>query len=108
MKYLLRFLIISLVIFALPYVFSGIKVGSFGVAVIVALVLAGLNVLVKPVVSLLTLPINMLTLGTFGLVLNGFFFWLSARFVEGFSVDGFLSAFLGALVVSVISWILNR
>jgi putative membrane protein len=50
----------------------------------------------------------MLTLGTFGLVLNGFFFWLSARFVEGFSVDGFLSAFLGALVVSVISWVLNR
>ena len=74
--------------------------------------LALVNTLIRPVLVLLTLPITLLTLGLFTLVINGLLFWLVASFVHGFAVAGFWSAFLGALVYSVVStaltWLVFR
>src|SRR5262249_30973000 len=71
-------------------------------------VLLGLvNAIVRPVLLILTLPITLVTLGLFLLVLNGLCFWLVASVVRGFTVSGFWAAFLGALVVSVVSWVVT-
>jgi len=73
-----------------------------------ALVLGILNAIVRPVLIFLTLPITILTLGLFLLVLNGLMFWLTSVVVKGFEVTGFLAALLGAIVMTVISFVLNR
>ncbi len=108
MHFIFRFLIVSTAIFALPYLFSDITVSTFGTALLVTGVLAFFNILIKPLVSLFTLPINVITLGLFGLVVNGFFFWVTAHFIEGFSLESFLSAFLGALIVSLVNSLTHR
>lgn len=73
-----------------------------------ALVLGILNAIVRPVLVLLTLPITIVTLGLFLLVLNGLMFWLTSAVVKGFEVNGFVAALLGAIVMTVISFVLNR
>lgn len=105
MKILIHWLVLALAVFAVPYVIDGINVESILTAVIVAAILGFINTIIKPVISIFTLPINILTLGIFSLVLNALFFWFIAGFIEGFDVSGFQSAFLGALVVSIINWI---
>jgi len=74
---------------------------------IAGLVLGIINAIVRPVLVFLTLPLTLLTLGVFLLVLNAFCLWLTTVFVPGFQVDGFWAAFLGALVVSCVSWVLT-
>lgn len=85
-----------------------LDVGNFGSTLIFALVLGVLNALLKPILLLLTLPLNILTLGLFTLVVNGIVFWLATMFPLGVTVSGFTGAFLAALVVSIISFILSR
>src|SRR5207302_7760716 len=71
------------------------------------LVLALINAVVRPILLLLALPITLVTLGLFLFVLNAFCLWLTSELVSGFEVHGFWPAFLGALVISVVSWVLN-
>ena len=104
MRLLLHWIINAAALFVLPYLFDSIRVKSFYVALIVALLLGLINAVVRPVLILLTLPVTLLTLGFFLLVLNGLLFWFVASFVEGFSVGGFWSAFWGAIAYSLISW----
>jgi putative membrane protein len=73
-----------------------------------ALVLGILNAIVRPILIFLTLPITIVTLGLFLFVLNAFLIWLTSRVVTGFHVAGFGSALLGAVVMTVISFVLNR
>jgi putative membrane protein len=73
-----------------------------------ALVLAVLNAIVRPILVVLTLPITIVTLGLFLLVLNAFLLWLTSLVVKGFVVEGFWAAILGAILMAVISAILNR
>ena len=73
-----------------------------------ALVLGVLNAIVRPVLIVLTLPITVLTLGLFLLVLNGLLLWLTSVIVRGFVVESFLAALLGAILMAVISFVLNR
>jgi len=73
-----------------------------------ALVLGLLNAIVRPVLVVLTLPITVLTLGVFLLVLNGLMLWLTSVVVRGFEVNSFLAAFFGAILMTVISFVLNR
>ena len=80
---------------------------SLTVAVIAGLVLALINAIVRPVLFLLTLPITLVTLGLFIFVLNACCLWLTSRLVPGFEVHGFGAAFLGALVISAVSWVLT-
>lgn len=105
MHTLFKILLTALAVLAVPYLIPGIFVESFYVALVVAVVLAVLNLIVKPLIIVLTLPINILTLGLFTLVINAGLFWLAAYFVDGFTIDGFLDAFIGALLVSVVVWV---
>ncbi len=105
---LLRWFITTLAIFALPYFVAGVSVNSVLTALIVAACLVFINMVVKPIVTILTLPINILTLGLFSVVLNGIFFWFVAQIITGFSVASFTAALIGALVISIINWIISH
>lgn len=110
MKILVKFIITALVIFAISnYGFiPGISVTNFTTAIVVALVLGVLNILIRPLLLILTLPVNLLSLGLFTFVINALLLWLVSFFVKGFEVSGFLAAFLGALLIAVAKWLLDR
>ena len=105
MRILAKVLITALSLIAVAYLLPQIEVSGFYIALIVAVVLGMLNLVVRPVLVLLTLPINILTLGLFLWVINGFLFWFVATFVEGFAVANFGWAILGALIVSAFAWL---
>ena len=107
MRLLLTWLINAVALFALPYIFSSITVDTPVTALIVALVLGLINTLIRPILILLTLPATILTLGLFIFVINGLLFWAVGSFVPGFHVAGFWAAFFGAIVYSIISWLLS-
>jgi len=114
MKLLFRWIIASAALFAAVYVVPGIRVENaqaWPVYIIMALILGFVNALIRPILKILSCPLIILTLGVFVLVINGVSFLIAARIAEslgvGFYVDGFWSAFLGALVVSVISIFFN-
>jgi putative membrane protein len=107
MRLILVWLINTLALLALPYVIPGVKVDTFTAAVIAALVLGLINTLIRPILVLLTLPATILTLGLFIFVINGLLFWFVGSLDLGFRVDGFWTAVLGAVVYSVISWVLS-
>jgi len=96
----------ALALAAIPYLVPSVTVSGVGTALIAAALLALVNTLIRPLFILLTLPLTILTLGLFTLVINALLFWFVASFVEGFSVGGFGSAFLGALAYSIISTLL--
>ncbi len=104
MKVILKILISTLGVLVASQIIPGIVVAGFGTALLVAIVLALLNVTLGFLLKVLTLPLNIVTFGLFSLVINALMFW-AASFVKGFSVTGFLAAFLGALVVTVVSMI---
>lgn len=108
MKIIIRILITTVALLVAAYIIPGISVATFYSALIVAIILGIINLIFRPILILLTLPINILTLGLFTLVINGLLFWLVASFVRGFAVSGFWAAFLGALVVSVFSFLGNH
>src|SRR5256714_5891539 len=107
MRLLLHWLVNALALLALPYVFTTIKVDSFTTALIAALVLGLVNTVIRPILVLLTLPVTVLTLGLFIFVINGLLFWAVGSLVPGFHVSGFWSAVLGAIVFSLVSWLLS-
>ena len=102
--HLIQLLVTAVAVLISAKIVPGIRVLSFGSAVVFAFVLAILNVILGKVLVLLALPFVLLTLGLFLLVINGFLFWLADKAVKGVEVDGFGSAILGSLVTSVISW----
>lgn len=107
MRLFVTWLINAAALLALPYLIPSIRVEGFATALIAALVLGLVNVLIRPILVLLTLPVTVLTLGLFILVINALLFWAVARFVGGFHVAGFWSAMIGALLYSLISWALS-
>lgn len=107
MRLLFIWLINAAALFALPFLMSSVTVTNVGAALVAALVLGLVNTLVRPVLVLLTLPVTFLSLGLFLLVINALLFWGVAHLIEGFHVEGFWSAFLAAILYSVISWALS-
>ena len=103
----LVWLVNALALIAVAYLMPSIEVSSFGAALVAALVLGLVNAVVRPVLVLLTLPVTILTLGLFIFVLNGLLFWMVASWLEGFHVAGFWAGVLGAIVFSVVSWLLS-
>ena len=106
-RFLLAWLVNTLALIAVAYLMPLITVSSFGAALIAALVLGLVNAIVRPVLVLLTLPVTILTLGLFIFVLNGLLFWMVASWLEGFHVAGFWSGVLGAILFSLVSWLLS-
>lgn len=107
-RILIHILGTALALLLLSEVGVGIVVASFYTALIVALLWGLITLIVKPVLALLTLPINVLTFGLFSFVLNALLFWFLATFVEGFSVAGFVPALIGSVVLSFVSSIINH
>ena len=107
MRLLLTWLINAAALMALPYLMHSVAVSNVGTALIAALVLGLVNTLIRPVLVLLTLPVTLLSMGLFILVINAILFWMVSHWVEGFEVAGFWSAFLAAILYSVISWALS-
>lgn len=107
MKLVVRWLLGAAALMLVAYFIPGIAVNSFYAALVAALILGLINALIRPFILLLTLPINILTLGLFTLVINALMFWLASSIVKGFSVAGFWPAFWGALAMWLISWAVN-
>lgn len=102
-RFLIHWLVIALALWVTAYVLPGVDVDSTQALAIAAIVLGLVNALIRPVLTILTLPITILTLGLFYLVINGLTFLLASKLVSGFHVAGFWWAVLGALLVSIIS-----
>jgi len=102
-----RWILNALVMMFLAYVVTGFIVESFYTALIVALVLALVNAFIRPIILILTLPINILTLGLFTLIVNGFMFWLVSTIVKGFTIINFWSAVVAAVIYSIISMLIG-
>ena len=107
MRFLARLLLNGVAIIMAAYVLPGLHVSGPLPALVAGIILGFVNAIVRPALFLLTLPLTLVTLGLFIFVLNAICFGLTAWLVPGFSVDGFWWALLGALLVSVVSWILN-
>ncbi|MCD5381971.1 MAG: phage holin family protein [Candidatus Pacebacteria bacterium] len=108
MTILVRVLITALGLLIAAYVVPGIAIANLYIAIIAAIILGLLNLIVRPVLVVLTLPITILTLGLFMFVINAALFLFVASFVDGFAVQGFLAALIGSLIVSVVSAIGNK
>lgn len=105
---LIRVLVIALALLLAAHFVPGIVVENLYIAVVAAIILGLLNLTARPVLVLLTLPITIITLGLFVFVINALLFLFVASFVEGFEVNGFISAFLGSLFVSIVSAVANK
>jgi putative membrane protein len=101
MGILISWIVSAIVIFSIAYVLPGVHVTGFTAALVVALVLGIINAFLKPVLIILTLPINILTLGLFTLVINAVLILLVSSIVPGFIVDGFLWAFIFGIILSI-------
>ena len=108
MKILARVLITALALLLVAELIPGIIVEGLFAAIIAAIILGLLNLIARPVLVVLTLPITILTLGLFIFIINAVLFWFVASFVEGFDVSGFWPALLGSLIVSIVSAIGNK
>jgi putative membrane protein len=108
MTLLLVWILNAVALLVVAYVLPGIVVASFGSAMLAALVLGLINMLVKPVLILLTLTITVVTLGLFLLVLNALMFWMAGSMLKGFQVNGFWWAVGGAILYSLISGFLSN
>ncbi len=102
-RFLIHWLVIALALWVTAYILPGVNVDSYQALAIAAVVLGLVNALIRPILTILTLPITILTLGLFYLVVNGLTFLLASKIVPGFHVGGFWWAVIGALLVSIIS-----
>jgi putative membrane protein len=103
----IRWLITTLAILAVPYVISGVQVKGVFSALLASAILGILNALVRPLLIILTLPLTIVTIGLFIFVINALLFQFAAALVPGMHVDSFWSALLASIIVSIVSWILN-
>lgn len=107
LRLLLVWLINALALLAVSYLMPSVQVASFGAALAAALVLGMVNAFLRPVLVVLTLPVTVLTLGLFIFIINGLLFLGVANLLEGFYVAGFWPAVFGAILFSLLSWLLS-
>lgn len=106
LKLIAAWIVNALALLAVAYFVPGIQMSGFAIAMIAAVVIGLANILIKPILLILTLPITILTLGLFILIINGLLFWGVGHFLQGFEVQTFKAGVIGALAYSVISWLL--
>lgn len=107
MRFLARWLLMSLAVLMLGYILPGIHVADFTTAVIAAAVLGIINAIIRPVLLFLAIPIRLMTLGLFTFVINALLLMLVSDVVPGFVVDGFWTALAGSLILAVANSIVN-
>ncbi|ABK16187.1 phage holin family protein [Syntrophobacter fumaroxidans] len=103
----LRWLVVTFAIVCASYLIEGIRVSGFFSALFAAATLGVLNVFLRPLILILTLPINVLTFGLFTFVINALMLKMASSVIPGFHVEGFWAAVFGALVISVVGWVLS-
>lgn len=108
MSLLARWILSALALILISYLLPGFYVASFFSALMIALVLGLLNAVVRPILIILTLPINMLTLGLFTFFINAFLLWFVSTFIKGFEIADFSNALIGALILWAISFFGNQ
>jgi putative membrane protein len=107
MKWVVKLLLNSLALIIADALVAGFAIRGFFSAMLAALVLGFVNTLIRPVLIILTLPITLFTLGLFIFIINGLAFLIASWLVPGFTVYGFWGAFWGAMITSIVSWVLN-
>jgi putative membrane protein len=107
MGLILNLLVSGLAVFITAQFLPGVSVDSFITALLTAVVLGLINMFIKPIINILTLPINLLTLGLFSFVVNALMILLVSHFVTGFHVNGFIAALLFSIVLSLVNSVLN-
>lgn len=104
---LVKWAINSFAIFIVAHIVRGIEISSPLTVLAVALIIGIINAFLRPLIILITLPINILTLGIFTFFINGFLFYLVSKIVKGFTITGFWTAFWGYILFSTISFLLS-
>ncbi|HOD35244.1 MAG TPA: phage holin family protein [Syntrophales bacterium] len=104
---LIRWLVLTAAILAASYMLQGISVTSFWSALAAAAILGVLNVILRPIIIILTLPVNILTLGLFTFVINAALLMMVSGLIPGFDVRGFWPALWGSIIISIVSWLLT-
>ncbi|OIP14967.1 MAG: hypothetical protein CO105_14835 [Comamonadaceae bacterium CG_4_9_14_3_um_filter_60_33] len=107
MKLILKWLLSAAALLCVTYLYSGVVVSSFGAALIAAFVIGLFNMLLRPVLVILTLPVTLITLGLFLFVINALMFWSAAGVLQGFYVRDFYAALLGSLIYSVLGLVID-
>lgn len=107
MELIITWVINASSLLAVAYLVPDIDVANFKTALIAALVIGFFNVLIKPILLLLTLPITLITLGFFVFVINGLLFYVAGNFLQGFEVKTFFAGIVGAFLYSILSWLLT-
>ena len=107
MRLLLKWLLSALALLAVTYVYSGVQVSNFTSALIAAAVIGLLNMIVRPVLVVLTLPVTIVTLGLFLFVINALLFWAASGLLQGFNVTGFVAALIGSLIYSLLGLVIE-
>lgn len=108
MRFLIRIIVIAVVSFGLAHVLPGIHIDTFWTAIVFAVVLAILNIFVKPLIILFTLPVTILTLGLFLFIINALVVLIASKFVHGIRIDSFGWALLFSLILSFVTSVLER
>jgi putative membrane protein len=107
MRMILNWLLSALAVWVLPYIVAGVHVRTFTTALVAALVIGFVNATLGLLLKVVTFPLTVLTLGIFWLVINALMLEVAAAFVPGFEIRGFLAAFLGAIVLSMVNMALR-
>ena len=107
LKLILKWLLSAAALLGVAYIYGGVSVASFGTAMIAALVIGLLNMLVRPILVVLTIPVTLITLGLFLFVINALMFWAASGVLDGFQVRGFGAALLGSLMYSVLGLVIE-
>lgn len=107
MRLLSEWLLRTLVLFVTAYIVPGFEIKSFFTAIVVALVLGILNLFVKPILILLTLPLTVLTLGLFTFVINALLLLVTSQLVRDFHIESFMTAIAASIVITIVSTLIN-
>ncbi len=108
MNFILKWILFALLIMGIAWLIPGITITGFLSALIVVVVMSIINLLIKPILMFISLPLNVLTLGIFSLVINALLFLLIAKFSPGFQIDGFWSGFWGAIILSIFMPLIDK
>ena len=107
MKYLISFIGSAVALLITAYVVPGVEILDFTALILATIIVGLINTFIRPILRLLTLPITLVTFGLFAIVINAITFALAALFAPGFEIDGIIPAFAGAIVLSIVSTIID-